>query len=160
MKIWFKEHPEIIHHWQKNQLKISHPKESSKFITFQFNSKSIKIENGERVKIFKRKLFNNIGEQVFKIRGYWINEFLTKEDTEIVRPKLKENQITAMICDSKYGKVLTTNKNLFTGWGTVYHILNSKEDAKRFLKKESNDDKIEITFYNSNYELIEMKKEN
>ena len=63
-----------------------------------------------------------------------------------------------MFCNSKYGQVLTTNKNLFTGWGNVYQIFENKEDARKFLKKESIDEKIEIHFYNSEYELIEIKK--
>lgn len=158
MENWFKEHPEIAHHWLKNQLKISHPKKSENFINFRFDSKSIRINNGNKDKIFKRNLFKNIQEQIFKIRGYWINEFLSKEDTKITKPKLKENQIVAMFCNSKYGQVLTTNKNLFTGWGNVYQIFENKEDARKFLKEESIDEKIEIHFYNSEYELIEIKK--
>ena len=159
MENWFKVHPEISHEWKENQLKINHPKQSENYTTFKFDSKALKIENKEKVKTFKSELLKKVDEQVFEIRGFWINEFLTKEDTEIKKPKLKENQIAAMFCNSKYGQVLTTNKNIFTGWGNVYQIFESKEDAKRFMKKESTDDKIEIHFYNSEYELIEIKKE-
>ena len=159
MEIWFKEHPEISHEWEENQLRIIHPKQSGNYITFKFDSKSLKIEHIKKVKTFHSKYLKKIDEQVLEIRGFWINEFLTKEDTEIKKPKLKENQIAAMFCNSKYGQVLTTNKNIFTGWGNVYQIFENKEDAKKFFKKESTDDKIEIHFYNSKYESIEIKKE-
>lgn len=39
----------------------------------------------------------------------------SKEDTEITKPKLKENQIVTMFCNSKYGHVLTIDKNIFIG---------------------------------------------
>ena len=160
MESWFEEHPEISHEWNGNQLKISHPKELGNSITFRFDAKLIKVKNGKKSTIFKRKLFRNIQEQVVKIRGYWLNELLTEEDTGIIKPKLKENQIAAMFCNSKYGQVLTTKKNAFIGWGNVYQIFESKDDAQKFLNEESNNDKIEIYFYNSEYELIEIKKEN
>jgi hypothetical protein len=160
MEGWFREHPEVNHEWKENQLMINHPKVFENYITCEFDSKLIRIENEKKEKTFKRKLFGSIELQVFKIRGYWIHNFLTKEDTEITEPELKENQIVAMFCNSKYGQVLTTNKNLFTGWGNVYQIFESKEDAQKFEKQESKDDKIEIHFFNSDYELLEIKKEN
>jgi len=160
MENWFAEYPEIEYHWNKNELKINHPKKVGDFLTFRFNSKFVKIQVDNRETVFKRKIFKNIGEQVFRIRGYWINNLLDGEDTGIKKPKLNEHQIAIMFCNQKYGQVLTTQKNVFNGWGNVYQIFDNEEEAFSFIEIESKDDEIEIHAYNSNYEYIELKKSN
>ena len=160
MNNWFAEHPEINHQWKESELKIHHPNEMNKFLTFQFDSKKIKVQNENKEKLFYRELFTNIEEQVLKIRSFWINELLNKEETEIKKPDLKENQIAIMFCNRKYGQVLTTEKNVFTGWGNVYLIFENEKEAKKFAKIESKDDNIEINAYNSKFEDIEILKKN
>jgi hypothetical protein len=157
MNNWFNQHPEIEHQWKEKELKIHHPNKPNKFLTFKFDSKKIKIgiENDE--KIFHRELFTNIEVQVYKITSFAINKLLKKEETEITKPILKKNQIAIMLCNRKYGQVLTTEKNVFTGWGNVYQIFESEKEARKFTEIESKDEKIEIYIYNSKYENIELK---
>jgi|TARA_B110000037_G_scaffold185567_1_gene215099 hypothetical protein len=157
MNNWFTEHPEIKHQWKESELKIHYPTKINKFLTFEFNSKKIKIQNDNTEKIFHRELFTNIGEQVIKIRSFWINELLNKDETEIKKPDLKENQIAIMFCNRKYGQILTTEKNVFTGWGNVYQIFENKKEAKKFIEIESKNEEIEINVFNSKYENIELK---
>jgi hypothetical protein len=163
MNQWFIEHPEINHQWKENELKIFYPNNPNKFLTFNYDSKRIKIENeNEKTeKVFYRNIFKNLEMQVFKIRGFWINNILKKEETEIIKPELKENEIAIMFCNRKYGQLLTTDKNVFTGWGNVYHIFENEKEAKKFAEIESRDENIEISAYNWKDEYIDiMKKTN
>jgi hypothetical protein len=160
MNNWLSEHPEIKHQWKENELRIQYPNEINKFLTFEFDSKKIKVQNENKEKVFYRKLFTNIEEQVFKIRGFWINNMLKKADTEIVKPKLKENEIAIVFCNRKYGQILTTDKNVFTGWGNVYNIFENEKEAKKFAEIESKDESIEINAYNWKNEYIEIMKKN
>ncbi|MHB0756861.1 hypothetical protein [Tenacibaculum ovolyticum] len=160
MDNWFSEHPEIKHQWKENELKVQYPNEMNKFLTFEFDSKKIKVQNDNKEKVFYRDLFTNIEEQVFKIRSFWINNMLKKEETEIIKPKLKENEIAIVFCNRKYGQILTTDKNVFTGWGNVYHIFENEKEAKKFAEIESIDESIEINAYNWKDEYIEIMKKN
>lgn len=160
MSNWFTEHPEIKHQWKESELKIHYPNEMNKFLTFEFDSKKVKIQNENTEKVFYRELFTNIEMQVFKIRGFWINNMLKKEETELIKPKLKENEIAIIFCNRKYGQILTTDKNVFTGWGNVYHIFENKEEAKKFAEIESKDENIEINAYDWKDEYIEIMKKN
>ena len=154
MEAWFAYYPDVPHRWQENQLSISHPREEEKFIQFQFDSKSVKVSFEGKEKVFKRKLFSNIREQISKIQAYWIHNLVKSEDSNIKKPELQENQFAVMICNAKYGHVLTISKNLFTGWGEVYQIFDNEEEARRFIKEEANDTEIELHLYNSQYESI------
>lgn len=158
MNNWFSEHPEIKHQWKKYELKIQYPNEINKFFTFEFDSKKIKIRNENKEKVFYRELYTNIKEQVFKIRSFWINNMLKKAETEIAKPKLKENEIAIFFCNRKYGQILTTEKNVFTGWGKVYNIFENEKEAKKFAEIESKDENIDINAYNWKNEYIEILK--
>lgn len=159
MESWFKEHPEVTHTWKQAQLQIGHPKKPERSISFHFDAKSITVAYKESTKVFQRSLFRNISEQVFQIRGYWVHEFLSKEDAEIPKPKLEDHQVVAMICNSRFGQVLTVDKNIFTGWGKVHHIFESIAEAREFDRRESKDDRIEIHFFDSSYNLIDIQTE-
>ena len=157
MKGWLKCFPEIEHCWEKDLLKINHPKQTDKFFVFQFASSFIQIQFENQKHIFKRKIFKNINEQVFQIIVFWTRTLLNEEDRSIIEPKLEKHQIAIMFCNQKYGQVLTVDKNIFNGWGNVFHIFENEEQAVDFIKLASKDNTIEIHTYNSNYEYIELE---
>lgn len=153
----FIEHPEIKHHWNDNELKIHYPNEISKFLTFEFDSKKIRIHNENTEKVFYRDLFKSIETQVYEIIDFLMNNMLKKEGTQLIKPKLKKNEIAIIFCNRKYGQILTTDKNLFIGWGNVYHIFENEEEAKKFVEIEAKDENIEIIAYNCKNEYIEIR---
>jgi len=157
MKMWFQEHPEVKHTWDKNTLRIWHPFSPGKFFNFDFSQNSVVIEYENKRAEFKKERFKNLEEQVFRIRGFWINELLTKKELEIRRPKILEEQFSLLMTNQKYGQVLTLDGNLFTGWGDVFKVFNDLESAKNY-GFEKLDSGFECSIFNSNYELIEEIK--
>ena len=157
MKNWFKEHPEIAYEWIDNELVIQNPNNRDRDVKFEINLRVIKIQNKDFQREYKQKLFENIEEQVFKIRGNMMNLFFKKEELRIIRPELKKHQFAVMMCNRNHGQVLTKNKNLFIGWGDVFQIFEDKEEYQKFINNESKDDAIEFVIYNSSYKFVEMK---
>jgi len=115
MNTWFLDHPEVSHIWNRNVLKIFHPTSQEKFIKFELSKNSILIEYGVKNVKFERKKFKNLPEQVLTIKGYWINELLKNVENSVKMPELLKHQFSVMLVNQKYGQVLTTNGNLFTG---------------------------------------------
>ena len=153
MKNWFNEHPEISHKWYENKLIISHPSDKKKECVFIYNSNSLFIENHFKKAKFNRKLFTSIFEQVFRIRGFWINGFYKRQELAIKKPHLKDNECVVMVCNRRYGQVLTVGKNIFTGWGEVYKIFDTIEEAENYCNNQDKDI-FEFYIYNSTYHLV------
>ena len=157
MKMWLLEHPEVKHTWDNGTLRIWHPCSPSKLINFDLSPNSIVIEYENKRTEFKKERFKNLEEQVFRIRGFWINELLPKKELEIRRPKILEEQFLLLMTNQKYGQVLTVDGNLFTGWGDVFKIFNDLESAKNY-GFEKQDSGFECLIFDSNHELIEEIK--
>ena len=153
MKNWFDEHPEIIHKWNEKELIILHPREKKNECIFRYNSNSLLIENHVNKAKFDRKLFTSIFDQVFEIRGFWINSFYNEHELAVKKPQLKDNEYVVMICNRRYGQVLTVDKNVFTGWGEVYKIFDTIGQAENYCNNQDKDI-FEFYIYNSVYHLI------
>ena len=157
MKEWFHDHPEINHFWDGRNLKIWHPVNHNKSINFELSSKSIIIEyEDERIE-FNKRLFKNLSEQVLNIRGYWINELLTKKELSIRKPKLKDYQFSVVLTNSRYGQVLTIDRNIFTGWGEVFKVFDNLENARDYGLSQR-DKEIECIIFDAKDEFIEQIK--
>ena len=154
MKVWLSEYPEVNHEWRKTELIIYHPTNKSQKVSFLSNSKSVTITFQETKKVFKREFFQDIATQVLKIRGYWIRNTFQIQDLEIRKPKLCNNQVAVLHCNSKFGHVLTIDLNLFTGWGEVYRIFDNIEFAKEYCESIRNHD-IETSIFDSDDNFIE-----
>ena len=152
---WFQSHPEVRHEWNNNELKIFHPIKVDDFIQFYFDEKAIKIFYHDLQKEFIKKEIPTLFEQIFELRGFWINEFL--KDLVERKPKMKFGECAVMKCNSDYGQVLTIDGNRFTGWGEIYQVFGSVVEARQFCKKELND-KIEFHIYNHEYTYLEEVK--
>ncbi len=153
MKNWFEVHPEIYHKWNKNKLVIFHPSDKKKECVFIYNSNTLYIENHLKKTKFERKLFTSIFDQVFRIRGFWINSFYKKQDLAVKKPHLVDNECVVKVCNRRYGQVLTVDKNIFTGWGEVYKIFDTIEEAENYCCNQ-NTEIFEFYIYNSTYQLI------
>lgn len=154
MERWLSGNPEIPHQWEAERLTLSHPIPTKTPFIFRCQAAAVTIKQGGLRRHFRRRLFATINQQALKIRSYWINELISAEDRAIKVPELEKGQVAILGCNSTYGQVLTTQRNVFTGWGEVYHVFNNLMEANTFLQQQKKQANIKYTTYNEHLEVI------
>lgn len=70
--------------------------------------------------------------QVLNIRSFWIHHWLSQKELKLRKPKISEGQFMLMLTKPETGHVLTTNGNLYTGWGEVYKVFDDLKSARNY----------------------------
>lgn len=150
MITWLSRYPEIPYKLGNNELIISAPNLNDPEIRFVYDKFRIVISCQNESKTFITKDEYNDGVFI-KVKGYWINNLVNHNDN---RPILNQGEYSILITNH-LGQVLTTNGNLHTGWGDMYHIFSCKNSA--IEKLDEIDSRQEGYLYDDNFNLILYK---
>ena len=154
MSQMFEYQPEIQFKWMGNKLEVYHPRgDVNKATIFEALKNEVSVSYRGKTHSFRKQYFRRISDQVWDIICFWTNELMSRKDLAIFEPSINSSQYALLQCKMHTGQVLTTNGNMFGGWGDVYTVFDNLDSARDFAIGKLSD-KIESVIYDSNYKYV------
>lgn len=131
-EIYFDYYPEITHQWSENQLIIFHPFDVSKVISFKYDTKKIIVSFDNSEKVFRKNLFQKNAWIFKRIVNYTFKKLSPVPKGGIINPKIKPHEYLVSFAARATGEVLTTNGNIYIGWGECFLKFDALEVAQKY----------------------------
>jgi hypothetical protein len=135
-------------------ISISHPVRPETKLLIDSRKGVIVIQFNGINKIYPCNIFN-YKKQVRKVWDDTI-ELIHSDKIEPKKPTLTTNQYALTFCEPKTGIVLeieTMKRRI--GWGDIYKIFETKEDAVEYANLLTRENDIECTLLDSEYQFIQ-----
>jgi hypothetical protein len=116
---------ELHYELNDNILTINPPYGSKEYIHILVLRSLVVLIHGKSIRRVERKLWKSNRKIINEV----IAELFRLPDTVEIKPPAINKKQYSLILTNLYGQILSSGGTKFNGWGNIYHVINTVEDA-------------------------------